>query len=240
MKIAKKDITVIFNYHREPNQLDFIMSKWSEADPTNSLNFIVCDTGPREESLSLDQFSSFGFNVKVLKIDEYKPFNQPLGKNSSVAECETDWVIITDPDRFLPKETLDTIEKLSGWDMVAYDFEDYDYDYETGGLTPRHRHQNTFLMRKDYFEQVGGYNESFCGNYGHDDTEFRERIAVVHLPLHSVHCQKHHSLEDKRERDSSHNLDLLGGGVLLITQSYLGQVSSRPFLKETGTYTVVK
>jgi hypothetical protein len=36
-------------------------------------------------------------------------------------------------------------------------------------------HLNSFMIRKDLFQLLDGYDESFCGRYGGDDVDFNQR-----------------------------------------------------------------
>ncbi len=36
-------------------------------------------------------------------------------------------------------------------------------------------HANSFVIRRELFDQLGGYDERFCGRYGGDDIDFNTR-----------------------------------------------------------------
>lgn len=223
--LSLNDLTIIFNYHKDEEQLNFVMDQWQKANPSGDLSFIICDTGPHDATIDCDSLRKYNFKIKVLKLDEYVPFNQPLGKNSAMKECDTKWAFITDPDRFLGKQSLDILESCDLDENVAYDFDDYNYDPVTEGKSsPMDRHPNTFLLTKDYYNKAGGYNELFCGAYGHDDTEFRQRIAVKTVPSTYIF---HYHFDDDRVRDARRNT------------LHLMQGMNRPFLSGTGSYQII-
>ena len=223
--LSLNDLTIIFNYHKDKEQLDFVMDQWQKANPSGDLSFIICDTGPHNHTIDCDDLRKYNFKIKVLKLDKYLPFNQPLGKNLSMMECDTKWAFITDPDRFLGKDSLDILESCSLEEDVAYDFDDYHYDPETGGkASPMERHPNTFLLTKDYFNKVGGYNELFCGSYGFDDAAFREQIVIKTIPSTYIF---HYHLDDDRVRDTRRNA------------LYYMQGKERPFVSGTGSHQII-
>ena len=221
--INLKDLTVIFNYHKDKKQLEFVMNQWGRSDKQKHLNFIVCNTGPKSDPIDIDFLKKTKFNIKVLELDNYKPFNMPLGKNVSVKECITKWMFITDPDRFLSSDCLDKITNLTLDEDYAYDFQDFYYDVDNDCILKPSWHPNTFLITKNYYESVSGYNEIFCGNYGYDDTEFRSRMKIARLNLHTYH----HHLPEDRVRDSSKNLEILR------------KIKFMPIYNFTDTYKIV-
>jgi predicted glycosyltransferase involved in capsule biosynthesis len=40
-------------------------------------------------------------------------------------------------------------------------------------------HGNSFLIRRELFERLGGYDERFCGRYGGDDVDFNVRYEAL-------------------------------------------------------------
>ena len=40
-------------------------------------------------------------------------------------------------------------------------------------------HGNSFLIRKELFDRLGGYDEVFCGKYGGDDVDFNARYREI-------------------------------------------------------------
>jgi hypothetical protein len=68
----------------------------------------------------------------------------------------------------------------------------------------------SFLMHKDDFEEIGGYDEDFSGHYGHDDNLFndmvKKRFNIKHLDTAVMDLSDIASAEGNRELD--HNLNL--------------------------------
>jgi hypothetical protein len=40
-------------------------------------------------------------------------------------------------------------------------------------------HANSFVIRRELFLRLGGYDERFCGRYGGDDVDFNERYDAL-------------------------------------------------------------
>lgn len=196
MKIS--ELTIMFNHHREPNSLDFILNKWQKAGNQQKIKILICDTGPEDDPIDLDIVRKYPMNIDIFRIDNYLPFNQPTGKNIMVDNCETEWIFMTDPDRFFTKESLDKIFEMELDPSVCYDFDDLWWDPETNTSLGISEHPNTFLITKSLFNQVGGYNEYFSGNYGCDDLDFRLKININRIDVPTYHYHLMDLVERKR------------------------------------------
>jgi hypothetical protein len=93
-------------------------------------------------------------------------------RNLGASEAATDWIFMTDIDHVMPKKTLARlldVEKLDP--KKAYRMSRVD----APAMTPYKPHPNTWLMTRDLFDKIGGYDERFSGFYG-TDGEFRRRV----------------------------------------------------------------
>lgn len=221
-----KELSILFNYHKEKEGLKFILDKWQEVK-NHKINLIICDTGPQNDSIDLNVIKSYDLKVKVLKIKNYVPYNMSLGKNVMVKECSTDWMLLTDPDRFISNENMSKLFNANLDESICYVFKDYDFDVINDRIIKPNDHPNTFLITKNLYNQVGGYNESFCGNYGHEDSEIRMRMkSLRRLDVDLYHYQLMEPEKLYRNRNSYIN-------TLKLYNKNL------PFLKFTGDYNVI-
>ena len=140
--------------------------------------------------------------IDVYRILEDIPWNMPGAKNLGFHVSEG-WIICADIDHLVTRENIDEILKLEKVRGRIYFLGRK--DVITGDES---HHCGEFLIHKDDFELVGGYDEEFSGYYGHDDTLF------------VYQCQKNLVVEDIRyiktklfddsytkgvSRDSAHN-----------------------------------
>lgn len=113
--------------------------------------------------------------VDVYRIDTDITWNQPGAKNLGFQESEG-WIVCADIDHLVTRENVDDLLKLKKEKGTIYYLGRED-----------NNSWNIFLMHKDDFEKIGGYDEDFSGHYGYDDIEFLWR------------CQKNLKIVEKRD-----------------------------------------
>jgi hypothetical protein len=117
-----------------------------------------------------------------------RPWTQPRARNIGAALAVAPKLLFFDIDHVLTRELLELCLAYPGdrlhWvrqpgaldgqgDLIT----DRKVLAEKYGLTDQGEgvHGNSFLIRKELFEQLGGYDERFCGRYGGDDLDFNRR-----------------------------------------------------------------
>ena len=127
--------------------------------------------------------------LDVWRIGIDVPWNQPEANNLAFSKSRTEWICRTDIDHFFePSQVARMLLLLE--EKGPESAEVFTFSRRFGSLlTPsssswwRSRiwpflkpHPNTFLLTKKTYWQAGGYDESFSGNYGYDDIDFRSRL----------------------------------------------------------------
>lgn len=146
-------ITVLYTYF---GQLERIPQIVEQNIPT----MIVDDCSPIPLGL-LD-------NIKVIRIIDDIKWNQPGARNLGFQELN-DWVLCCDIDHLVTKEVYDKVSKLELKIGTVYFLGRNDISNST----------TVYLMHKDDFEKIGGYDEDFCGNYGYDDIHFFKKCSEL-------------------------------------------------------------
>lgn len=100
-------------------------------------------------------------------------------RNLGVSKASTEWVLLTDIDHVLPAETLRSIVTEELDRDAVYRFSRVDaphvWPYALTECAPYKGHPNTWMMTRQMFAAIGGYDERFSGFYG-SDGEFRDRV----------------------------------------------------------------
>jgi hypothetical protein len=185
-----RPITLIFAYYENPKMLSvqYAHLKGLPVELKKWVNLVVVDDGS-------PQYSAWGedlglLSVMVCRMTKDIRWNQDACRNLAVSLSATKWILLTDIDHIVPVETLNCAvhsEELSERD--SYQFTRVSLaspiDSPPWKLTPYKAHPNTWLITKNLYERVGGYDERFAGYYG-TDGDFRTRVLsvseVVHLP----------------------------------------------------------
>lgn len=156
-------ITLLYTYYGQKERIAGIVK---EKHP--DCRVVIVDDCSPEPLQSLE-------SVDVYRIEDNITWNQPGAKNLGFQESEG-WIICADIDHLVTRENIDDLLKMKKKKGTIYFLGREDTNS-----------WNIFLMHKDDFEKIGGYDEDFSGNYGWDDIEFLWR------------CQKNLKVVEKRD-----------------------------------------
>lgn len=142
------------------------------------LAVIVVDDGSPDGDAQGEQI---GCPVSVFKIGVDIRWNQDAARNIAAHHAESRWLLLTDMDHLVPRDTMARIieKKLSKSTVYRFSRETLEARPAPGApmvTTPYKPHPNSWLMTPTIWARVGGYDERFAGHYG-TDAEFRDRIA---------------------------------------------------------------
>lgn len=125
--------------------------------------------------------------TKIFRVAVDMPWHQHAARNIGAHEARHDWLMLTDIDHLLPLQSWKDIFAIEPPIAVQDVFTFTRYEADTGKRKIKngneHPHPNTFLMRKDFFWSVGGYDEDYCGVYGTDGM-WRKRLWGVAKQKH--------------------------------------------------------
>lgn len=141
-------LTIIYTYYGQKERIPGIV-----AEKHPEARVVVVDDCYPEPLEKLD-------SVEVYRVTDDIPWNQPGAKNLAFHLSEG-WIVCADIDHLVTKEMAQKLIDLDKKRGTIYFLGRED--------TPS---WNIFLIHKDDFEKVGGYDEDFSGHYGHDDTLF--------------------------------------------------------------------
>jgi len=172
-------LTIYFPYYNQPealiNQLE-IISKYTADIRKRLYVFIVDDGSQKYNALSVIQKNYRDqLDITLYRIDIDIPWNLPEADNLAFREINTDYVIRLDIDHFLNEESILNILSLNIKDNVCYKFSRK--NFKTKEILTSHN--NSYLISKKNYWNIGGYNEYFSGNYGYHDIEFSSRLSKI-------------------------------------------------------------
>jgi hypothetical protein len=186
--MGKDNLTIIYTYYGQKERIEGILK---EKHPKARM-VIVDDCSP--EPLECPT------GVDCYRIEDDIPWNQPGARNLGFQESEG-WIVCADIDHLITKENVEDILKLKKEKGTVYYLGRED-----------NNSWNVYLIHKDDFEKVGGYDEDFCGHYGYDDIDFlircREKLKVEEARDIKVKVYAKES-SSKLERNTEHNRKLL-------------------------------
>lgn len=181
-------ITLLYTYYGQKERIPGIL-----AEKHPECRVVIVDDGSPDALGSLP-------GVDVYRVEEDIPWNQPGARNLGFQESEG-WIICADIDHLVTKKNIDELLKLKKEKGTIYYLGREDTES-----------WNLYLIHKDDFDTLGGYDEDFCGNYGYDDTLFN-LIAQKKMKVEEVRTIKAKVFakesSSKLVRDTKHNYQLL-------------------------------
>jgi hypothetical protein len=191
--VAYTRLSIVFPYYRNERMLARQHLAWAEWPDFLRLQvevIVVDDGSPEPAAPILENWHDAPRSPKisVYRIAEDRPWHQHGARNLGAHVAEGPFLLMTDMDHVIPADTLaaaldfdrlDAAMTFSRRDAPAG--EPWKADHWStmeptrrpdGSLKP---HVNSFVIAKETYWHVGGYDEDFCGVYGTDGM-FRRRL----------------------------------------------------------------
>lgn len=174
--MSRRAVTLVLPYYRNAEMLGEQYERIAQlpADVRNGLQLIVVDDGsPKSpaEAVGRPELGIAGF--QLFRIDVDVRWNWLAARNIGVEKAKTEWVLLTDIDHIVPEKTWRRLQEHKLNPRKVYRFSRLDLP----DLTPYKPHPNSWLMTRELFDKIGGYDERFSGFYG-TDGEFRDRVRA--------------------------------------------------------------
>ncbi len=149
-----KDLTIIYTYFGQKERIEGIVN---EKHPDTRV-IIVDDCHPD----ALEKIDG----VDIYRIEDDIKWNQPGAKNLGF-HVSDGWIVCADIDHLVTKENVEELIRMEKEKGAVYFLGRED-----------NNSWNIFLIHKEDFEKVGGYDEDFSGNYGFDDIHFLKKCQA--------------------------------------------------------------
>lgn len=164
----------------------------------DEVEFFIIDDGsdPSLHSYISSYLQNSG--ISIVETNDKRKWSQPCARNTGGDIARGERLLFTDIDHILTKEAIEfcinsDADKvmfprrwgvLTGSGEVNREENELFYyglneeQYAKNGLVAG-MHHNTFMMKRNLFYMLDGYDERFCGKYGGDDTDFSDRYSVL-------------------------------------------------------------
>ncbi len=189
MKIHR-DLTLVLPYYMNPGMLQEQQTCWaSYPDEYRShLHVIVVDDGsPERPAADVFEMVPGLASQSLYRVGVDVRWNWLTCRNIGMHHAPTEWALLTDIDHLVPLETLQTLLRMKLHANQVYRLSRVDaphpLPYALTDCSVRmkkdrvHIHPNTWLMTREMYDTVGGYDERFSGCYG-TDYDFRDRVKA--------------------------------------------------------------
>jgi glycosyltransferase involved in cell wall biosynthesis len=178
-----RQLTLCLPYYMNAGmlRLQFERIRGYSAAILADLAVIVVDDGsPDGDALA----EPIGCPLSIFKVLVDVRWNQDAARNIAAHHATTPWLLLTDIDHLVPQQTMATLIATSRPARFVYRFERRTLERD-GAVSKYKPHPNSWLLTREMFERIGGYDERYAGLYG-TDAEFRDRVnqqaKIVMLP----------------------------------------------------------
>jgi hypothetical protein len=167
-----KHVTLIVPYYSSAIFFQHQCEVWKgyPSDLAESLSIIVVDDGSPEPAVLP---AGLPLDVRLYRIDVDVPWNWLAARNIGAHHATADWLLLTDMDHVVPAETLRAVIFGHHDPRVVYAFSRREHTGETVNS-----HSASFLMTRQMFWTIGGYDERLSGVYG-TDGQYRKRVTAT-------------------------------------------------------------
>lgn len=180
--------TLVMAYYENAGMLREHYARWLElpAPVRAHLQVIVVDDGSPTASAfnALDPGQWVTLKMGLARLQLWRMgvdvrWNQDACRNIAAREAATEWLLLTDMDHVVPRETWEALMRGTCKPAIAYRFARQD----APDRTPYKPHPNSWAITRSLYWQAGGYDETLAGYYG-TDGDFLNRVrAAAHGEL---------------------------------------------------------
>lgn len=152
--------------------------RWSDKAKAQ-IEIVLVDDGSPQPALDVERPDGLPA-LSIYRVLEDRPWFQHGARNIGARVASAPWLLLTDMDHVLTAGAADALLKRLGRldAKTAY----FLHRVEADTLRPTigregqpKPHPNSFVMTRELFWSVGGYDEDFCGVYGTDGL-FKTRL----------------------------------------------------------------
>jgi len=206
------NLSIIFPYYRNPRMLHKHMLVWQDEWPSalkREVEIVIVDDGSPDDTAA-DALASMWDGgrtglppISLYRVTEDRPWHQHGARNLGAHVAKAKWLLMTDMDHIVSSsvlaETLRLLSTMHANDVLTFGRVDapqtltWRADHwpefarttrEDGTLKP---HVNSFVVNREHYWKLGGYDEELCGIYG-TDRHFRDRLFRSTIQHHLEHA----------------------------------------------------
>lgn len=194
MRDTPEPVTFVYPYYENRAFFGAQIKRWqSYPYPLRKhLAVIVVDDGsPKTQAKDVAaQLGPISF-LRLFRIDVNVRWNWLAARNIGLQYAADGWVLMTDMDHVVPPETLYAIVYGQHDPLTVYAFSRREHTGEA--VAP---HSASFLLTRELFWRIGGYDEALSGYYGTDGVFRRELAKQAQIQVLTDVLIRHEYVDD--------------------------------------------
>jgi len=183
-------VTLIMPYYDNAEMLRVHLAAWHDwpADIRERFKVIIVDDGSPNAPAASVPLPANLIDISIYRVTEDRPWHQHAARNLGAHVADDGWLLLTDMDHVLTAENaaalVRRLRKMDEGTVYTLHRIEADTGEPTLGLSGKSKpHPNSFVLTKDLYWRIGGYDEDYCGVYGTDGM-FRQRAFHVGVRGH--------------------------------------------------------
>jgi hypothetical protein len=179
---AAPDLTLVMPFYRNCGMLALQYEGWA-AWPDKlkrRTEIVLVDDGSPEPAADVARPEGLPA-LRIYRVTEDRPWHQHAARNLGARAAVEGWMLLTDMDHVLTADAARSLFKamdkgrLDAGRIYMLDRAEADTGLPTLGKDGRPKpHPNSFVVTRETYWRIGGYDEDLCGIYG-TDSAFRHR-----------------------------------------------------------------
>ena len=196
-----KKITLIYPYYENPGMFVVHQREWLEYNHhVREFEVIIVDDCSVSSPASENVIVPKNFPLRIYRINKKVDWNWRAARNIGAHAADTgSWLLLTDMDHLVPRETFDKLKKLIAGKVNNQNF--YTFDRVLAPVFIEYKnHPNSYFLHRSLYLTIGGYDEIVSGWYGLDGV-FRRRLergskGAIHLNGYKLYLYKRDVISD--------------------------------------------
>lgn len=179
-------LTLILPFYRNSGMLRLQYEGWASwpSKYRNRLRVILVDDGSPEPAADVPRPKGLP-ELQIYRVAEDRPWHQHGARNLGAHVAPEGWMLLTDMDHVLEPASgaalFKAMDKRRLDPDTIYMLDRIEADTRRPTLNSAGQpkpHPNSFVVTRDLYWRIGGYDEDLCGIYG-TDSAFRHRAFTI-------------------------------------------------------------